>query len=171
MTEQTPVHLLTADDWQRYRDIRLRSLEINPEAFGGKHEVESLWSEDQWREQLQKFSPVVASRNGTDIAAMTIEVLEGDHGATCWIGGCWSDPGARGSGAFRALFNFVDQEADARGWNRQGLGVWRHNDSAIAAYKALGFDFAGEPMPSSSRPGLFYIHMIRDSLPLDTLHQ
>ena len=164
MTESMSVDLLRSDDWQRYRGIRLRSLEINPEAFGGSFEAESQLSESEWRTEIAKFVALVAVHEGTDVAVMTVEVLDGDHGTTCWIGGCWSDPTVRGKGAFRALFTYVDAHAAEFGWRRQGLGVWRDNDAAIAAYKALGFDFAGEPMPSSRKPGLFYIHMIRDSI-------
>ena len=164
MTESISVDLLRSDDWQRYRAIRLRSLEINPEAFGGSFEAESQWSESEWRTEMAKFVALVAVQDGTDVAVMTVEVLDGDHGTTCWIGGCWSDPVVRGKGAFRALFTYVDAHAAEFGWSKQGLGVWRHNDSAIAAYSALGFRFAGEPTESTRKPGLFYIHMIRDSI-------
>jgi RimJ/RimL family protein N-acetyltransferase len=164
MTESMSVDLLRPNDWQRYRAIRLRSLEINPEAFGGSFDAESQWSEVDWRTEMAKFVALVAVHDSADVAVMTVEVLDGDHGTTCWIGGCWSDPPVRGKGAFRALFTYVDAHAAEFGWRRQGLGVWRDNDAAIAAYKALGFDFAGEPMPSSRKPGLFYIHMIRDSI-------
>jgi len=164
MINSITVDLLRTEDWQRYRAIRLRSLEINPEAFGGSLEAESQWSESEWRTEMAKFVALVAVLDGADVAVMTVEVLDGDHGTTCWIGGCWSDPEVRGKGAFRALFTYVDAHAAERGWSKQGLGIWRHNDSAIAAYSALGFRVAGEPMPSSRKPGLFYIHMIRDSI-------
>jgi len=164
MTESMSVDLLRPNDWQRYRAIRLRSLEINPEAFGGSFDAESQWSEREWRTEMAKFVALVAVHDGTDVAVMTVEVLDGDHGTTCWIGGCWSDPVVRGRGAFRTLFTYVDAHAAEFGWSKQGLGVWRDNDSAIAAYSALGFRFAGEPMESTRKPGLFYIHMIRDSI-------
>ena len=164
MTESMSVDLLRPNDWQRYRAIRLRSLEINPEAFGGSFEAQSQWSETEWRTEMAKFVALVAVHDGTDVAVMTVEVLDGDHGTTCWIGGCWSDPVVRGRGAFRTLFTYVDAHAAEFGWSKQGLGVWRDNDSAIAAYSALGFRFAGEPMESTRKPGLFYIHMIRDSI-------
>ena len=90
-----------------------------------------------------------------------IEVLNGDHGATCWIGGCWTDPNFRGSGVMRALFNYIDLNGEGKGWQRQGLGVWIDNLPAIDAYKSLGFAFAGEKMPGS-REGKFFQHMIRD---------
>jgi len=164
MIEPISVDLLRSDDWQRYRAIRLRSLEINPEAFGGSFEAESQWSEVEWRTEMAKFVALVAVLDNADVAVMNVEVLDGDHGATCWIGGCWSDPAVRGKGAFRALFTYVDAHAAEFGWSKHGLGVWHDNDSAIAAYSALGFRFAGEPMESTRKPGLFYIHMIRDSI-------
>ena len=69
----------------------------------------------------------------------------------------------RGQGTFRALFNFVDQLCESKGWERAGLGVWADNFAAIAAYRALGFTEAGEKKPSERHPGRFYIHMVRES--------
>ena len=51
---------------------------------------------------------LIASVDGQDAAIMYIEVLEGDFGATCWIGGCWSDPAYRGKGLFSEMMKFVD---------------------------------------------------------------
>ena len=34
------VAILSSDQWQRLRDIRLRALKSNPEAFGPKYEEE-----------------------------------------------------------------------------------------------------------------------------------
>lgn len=158
------VDLLTRDQWQRLRDIRLRSLKESPDAFGGKFEIESTFTEDGWLDKIDKLDFLIASVNEVDIGLMSVEVLIGDHGATCWVGGCWSDPDYRGQGALRALFNFVDNHAIEQGWQRQGLGVWIDNYSAIAAYKAIGFIDAGHKQPSERQPGRFYIHMVRDSV-------
>ena len=86
------VSVIDASEWKRLRDIRLRALFTNPDAFGGKLESENLLTH-------------------------------------CWIGGCWSDPKYRGKGA----------------------------------YRALGFDYAGELQPSERSPGRFYVHMVRNS--------
>jgi ribosomal protein S18 acetylase RimI-like enzyme len=92
---------------------------------------------------------------------MSVEELDGDFGATCWIGGCWSDPEFRGIGLLREMFNFLD--AQDRDWKIQGLGVWIDNYSAIAAYEKLGFVKMGEDTPSTRQPGKFYQRMIRKS--------
>ena len=155
------VEIVDADQWARVRDIRLRSLKENPEAFGGTFEKESAEDEAAWREKFIKNEFLVASVDGADAAIMYIEVLEGDFGATCWIGGCWSDPAFRGKGLFSAMMRFVDSQE--RGWEVQGLGVWTDNHSAIAAYEKLGFVRMGEDTPSTRQPGKFYQRMIRKS--------
>lgn len=164
MSSQIKVELLSADQWQRLRDIRLRSLKESPHAFGGQLEVEGEFLENQWRNKFSTLDYLVASKNGVDIALMSVETFAGDHNATCWIGGCWSDPLYRGQGALRALFDYVDIRAKEKGWQRQGLGVWADNEGAIAAYRAIGFQKAGGNQASERQPGRFYIHMVRDSV-------
>ena len=161
MPQSVHVEIIDPDQWMRVRDIRLRSLQVNPEAFGGTFEKESIEDEATWREKFIKNDFLIASLDGHDAAIMYIEVLDGDFGATCWIGGCWSDPAYRGKGLFSAMMRFVDSQD--RGWDIQGLGVWTHNDSAIAAYKKLGFVKMGEDTPSTRQPGNFYQRMIRKS--------
>ena len=152
---------LSPDDWQRLRDLRLASLLDAPDAFGGNYERESAFTEAQWRETFEKLAYIAASIDGRDIAIMSVEPMRGDFGATCWIGGCWTDSTFRGKGVMRALFNYIDKHAKEKGWVRQGLGVWVDNLVAINSYKSLGFTFAGEKMPGS-REGKFFQHMVRD---------
>jgi RimJ/RimL family protein N-acetyltransferase len=161
MSHDIQCHELSADDWRRLKEIRLASLLESPEAFGGNHEKESAMSEDEWRQLFKKNSYLVASHNGEDIAMMFLEKLRGDFGATCWVGGCWSNPKFRGKGAVRAMFSFVDSVAEEKGWQIQGLGVFVLNKSAIAAYENLGFKAMGEPQESTRKPGSFYQRMIR----------
>jgi RimJ/RimL family protein N-acetyltransferase len=93
---------------------------------------------------------------------LSVEVLNGDFGATCWIGGCWSIPSFRGKGLMRAMFTYIDEQE--KDWKIQGLGVWTDNYNAIAAYEKLGFVKMGEDTESTRKPGLFYQRMIRKSL-------
>lgn len=162
MNSQLVVSLLSRGEWERLKSIRLRALKDNPEAFGADYkEVESRSRED-WLKDYNKEDYLVASINGVDVGMLYIEVLKGDHGATCWIGGCWTDSTFRGKGVMRALFNYIDKHAQAKGWIRQGLGVWVDNLGAINAYKSLGFTFAGEKIPGS-RAGKYFQHMVRDT--------
>jgi GNAT superfamily N-acetyltransferase len=162
MNKNVEVSLLGPDQWERLKKIRIRALKANPDAFGADlNEVETRSRED-WIRDYAKEDYLVASINGVDAGMLYIEVLNGDHGATCWIGGCWTDPTYRGKGAMRALFDFIDKNASQKNWMRQGLGVWTDNYTAIKAYESLGFAFVGEKMPGS-REGKFFQHMVRDS--------
>ena len=161
MSSKVLVSILKPDEWERLRSIRLRALKENPEAFDADlKEVESRSRED-WLKDYNKEDYLVASIDGVDVGMLYIEVLNGDHGATCWIGGCWTDPAFRGNGVMRALFDYIDNHAQEKGWIKQGLGVWVDNLVAINSYKSLGFTFAGEKMPGS-RVGKYFQHMIRD---------
>ena len=162
MSKKVEVTLLRQDEWERLSAIRIRALTENPEAFGANLAEVKKQSKEVWLKLYEKEDYLVASINGVDVGMLYIEVLKGDHGATCWIGGCWTDPNFRGNGVMRALFNYIDMHAQEKSWIRQGLGVWVDNLVAINAYKSLGFTFAGEKMPGS-RERKFFQHMVRDS--------
>jgi GNAT superfamily N-acetyltransferase len=161
MNNGVVVQEITANEWQRLRSFRLKSLEESPHAFGGTFEIESAEDEISWRSKFEKLDFLIASVDGVDGAVLSVEVLDGDFGATCWIGGCWSDPQFRGKGLMRALFTFIDQQE--KDWKIQGLGVWTDNFSAIAAYEKLGFVKMGDDTASTRQPGKFYQRMIRKS--------
>ena len=160
---QIKVELLNAEQWARARELRLASLRDSAHAFGGNLETESVQSESEWRAKFETLNYLVASVDGVDSAIMTVENLIGDFGATAWVGGCWTSPEFRGAGLLRAMFKFVDEHAQEKGWQRQGLGVWEDNYSAIAAYEKLDFVAMGEPKPSTRVANKFYIRMIRDA--------
>ena len=162
MSSQVVVELLEANEWQRLRSIRLQALADSEHAFGGTLEAESVEDENSWRNKFEKLDFLIASVDGVDAAMLSVEVLNGDFGATCWIGGCWSNPSFRGKGLMRAMFTYIDEQE--KDWKIQGLGVWTDNYNAIAAYEKLGFVKMGEDTESTRKPGLFYQRMIRKSL-------
>ena len=162
MKNEVVVQLISPNEWQRLRSIRLQALTESEHAFGGTLEAESIETETAWRAKFEKNDFLIASVDGVDGAMMYIEVLNGDFGATCWIGGCWSNPIFRGKGLMRAMFTYIDEQD--KDWKIQGLGVWTDNYNAIAAYEKLGFVKMGEDTESTRKPGLFYQRMIRKSM-------
>ena len=155
------IDIPSLEQWSRVRDVRLAALAANPEAFGSTYESEVVHSAATWQERMAASTFCVASISGTDVGVMSIEQVDGDFGATCWIGGCWVAPEVRGQGVMRAFMKFVDSQVPERNWSVQGLGVWQDNYSAIAAYERIGFVALGEPQPSTRQPGKFYQRMIR----------
>ena len=162
MSRDVVVELLAPDEWQRLRSIRLEALTDSGHAFGGTYEAESAEDESTWRLKFEKNDFLIASVNGKDAAMLYIEILKGDFGATCWIGGCWSNPKFRGKGLMRALFTYIDRQD--KDWKIQALGVFTDNFSAIAAYEKLGFVKMGDDTASTRKPGKFFQRMIRKSV-------
>jgi GNAT superfamily N-acetyltransferase len=162
MNNGVVVELISPNEWQRLRSIRLEALTESEHAFGGTLEIERAEDENAWRSKFEKLDFLIASVAGVDAALLSVEVLNGDFGATCWIGGCWSDPRFRGKGLMRAMFTFIDEQE--KDWKIQGLGVWTDNYSAIAAYEKLGFVKMGGDTASTRKPGMFYQRMIRKSV-------
>jgi GNAT superfamily N-acetyltransferase len=157
------VEELSTDQWQRLRALRLASLNESPEAFGGDPDAEEMWGESEWRAKFEQFTYVVGVIDDRDVAVLYVENLDGDFGATCWVGGCWVHPEFRGKGVMRRLIDYLDEHGSERGWSVQGLGVFADNDDAIASYEQIGFVRMGELQPSTRRPGRFFQRMIRDS--------
>jgi ribosomal protein S18 acetylase RimI-like enzyme len=157
------VEELHEDQWQRYRDIRLSALENDGHAFGGNLDSERQFTESEWRSKAKQYVALIAVINGVDVGMMTVENLNGDFGATCWVGSCWVDSDFRKHGALRSLFTYLDTHAFAKDWATQGLGVWVDNDSAIKAYEKLGFIQMGVKQESSRKAGMYYQRMIRKS--------
>lgn len=153
---------LVPDQWPRLRALRLASLNESPDAFGGDPDAEEMWGESEWRVKFEQFTYLVGVVDDRDIAVLSVENLEGDFGATCWVGGCWVHPEFRGQGVMRKMIGFLDDHSSERGWSVQGLGVFADNFDAIASYEKLGFVPMGEVQPSTRRCGRFYQRMIRD---------
>ena len=88
MNSGVVVQEIAANEWQRLRAIRLKALTESGHAFGGTFKTESAEDEASWRLKFEKNDFLIASVDGVDAAMLYIEVLKGDFGATCWIGGC-----------------------------------------------------------------------------------
>lgn len=162
-SNEIAVRVLSPDQWSDLKAIRLSSLRNNPESLEGDYATESEYSHEQWRELFKKCDWLIASINGEDVGLLNIEVLDGDFGATCWIGACWVDESARGKGVLPALFRYIDSQSLKRGWQKQGLGVLVANSRAIRAYEKLGFTKMGDEKQASLNPPTFYQRMIRES--------
>ena len=158
------IRVLQLEEWSILREMRLRTLTQSPQAFGGNLALESEWTPQQWQDQLKKFDYVVANISEENVGGLSIEILDGDFGATCWIGSCWVDEAFRGQGVLRSIISYVDSRAVEKNWQIQGLGVWVDNLSAIAAYEKLGFVATGPQIASSSKPGNHYQRMIRKKI-------
>jgi ribosomal protein S18 acetylase RimI-like enzyme len=134
------VRRLGPDDWEMFREIRLRSLADSPDAFGSTLEREQAFTEADWRQRLS--GPVYAV---TDPGPVAVGGLF-DDGGVLHVWGMWTDPAHRGRGhAHRILDALIAPDADAV------LDVNVTNQAARATYERYGFVATGHLEPL--RPG------------------
>ena len=134
------VRRLGPDDWEAFREIRLRSLADCPDAFGSTFAREDAFTEDDWR---QRVSGVVYAV--TDPGPVAVGGLF-DHDGIGQIWGMWTAPDHRRRGHARTILDAVTPLA-----SRVQLHVNTTNGDARLVYERYGFVGTGEVEPL--RPG------------------
>jgi RimJ/RimL family protein N-acetyltransferase len=142
------IRLLTPDDAEAYRAVRVRALTEHPDAFGRAiEEVETLAEitqrlgvRDEGRESfiLGAFEDRLVGVTGCS----RDRGLKHRHKALIW--GMYVAPEARTRGLGRRLL--LEAIARARTWpglEQLALGVGIHNAPARALYRACGFEVFG----------------------------
>lgn len=131
---------LGPDDWEDFRDVRLRSLADSPDAFCSTLAREHAFGEDDWRQRLG--GPVYVVDDPHPVAVGGIF----DNGGTPHVWGMWTDPAHRGRGhARRILDALIPPGTPAQ------LDVNVTNGSARRVYERYGFVGTGDVEPL--RPG------------------
>lgn len=136
----------TQEDWQAWRDVRLRALRADPEAFCSTYEREAAFTVADWKQRLAEPA-YLGWQDGTPVA------LGGgytDTPQTLQVVAMWTAPEGRGLGLGRRILSSVVD------WGRAAqldvrLQVTVGNDTARRLYESFGFVGTGETEPI--RPG------------------
>ncbi len=130
------------DEWEVFRDLRLRALREAPYAFGSRYDDWAEAPEERWRDRLANVSLNVVARMGGELVGMASGVVGSEDGAE--LISMWVDPAARGSGVAGKLIGAVVEWALADGRSTY-LMVRTENARAISAYARAGFVDLGIP--------------------------
>lgn len=142
------IRLARPDDWERVRDIRLRSLADTPNAYGSTIELEAAYGQPEWVAWIEGWegaTNVMYLADDADGASvgMAVGSREGDE-QDAHLYAMWVDPAWRTRGVGSRLVHEV------LGWGRSWgsrwviLGVTESNDGAARFYERLGFADTGE---------------------------
>ena len=136
----------TPDEWQRWREVRLRALAADPDAFGSRLEVERDWTEEQWRQRLADGRDLFAVVDGAAVATAGWFVREPGWGDVVAM---WVAPEWRSRGLGRLVLSAVVEEVRAAGLR---VRLWvADGNPARRLYEHAGFVPTGEQAPI--RPG------------------
>jgi ribosomal protein S18 acetylase RimI-like enzyme len=147
-TRSMSIRRVTKADWQAFRQLRLRALTADPDAFG-ETLVEALGlTDDEWQARADPPDGVVFLADGNDgPVAMAMGGPAPGRPDTAGLYGMWVAPEMRGQGLGPALIDAVEDWARSAGYASIGLGVTVGNVPAIRLYKKQGFDDIGDRHP------------------------
>lgn len=141
------LRVITADDWEAFREVRLRALADSPDAFAVTLAEATAQPEPVWRERAAGPNPVVLAFSGDRPVAMGGLYAPADS-ADAFVWGMWVEPESRGHGVGARLLEGLLDRARARADDRTVLlHVTEGNDGARHLYVAHGFVATGEWEP------------------------
>ena len=127
----------TPDDWHVVRDLRLLSLETDPESFGSTHAREVTYDEDKWRSRTENTFLAWVDGEAVGLAA-------GVWGQEAEVVSLWVAPAHRGAGLGAQLIEAVGQRAAELGATTVTLWVADGNPGARRVYERLRFRTTGQ---------------------------
>jgi GNAT superfamily N-acetyltransferase len=149
------VRLVTAEDWEIYRDIRLAALRETPSAFAATYAGEAAFTTQEWLARIAGRSTFLAFLPEVDQRPIGLAGAFQETPGEAELVSMWVDQRARGRGVGEAL---IDTVAD---WARteteaSTLHLWvtDSNHSASRLYERYGFKPTGERQPLPSDPAL-----------------
>ena len=130
---------VSPDDWEKFRDIRLKGLQTDPQAFGGTFESESAEDESYWKDRFSNPERCfyAAEEGNAYIATAGSKKIAEDN----WmIMAVYTLLEFRGKNISQELINRVIDEAKNSGAKKVSLMVNLQQEAAINLYKKMGFE-------------------------------
>ncbi len=140
---------LSPDDWQEYRDLRLRALKEDPEAFSSTYAEAALLPEGRWKSRLldaQKGerSWLCFARERGKLVGMIGAFIDDGAPGTATIVSVYVPIEERGKGISGRLMEWVLKELSRNAsLKRANLAVNKAQLPAIGLYERFGFQCVG----------------------------
>jgi ribosomal protein S18 acetylase RimI-like enzyme len=128
-------------DWEAVRNVRLRSLREEPDAYASEYQTEARFDPDLWKHRLATASSYLAFDDDHVLVGIATGLDTGD-GET-YVVGMYVAPEARGSGCAHQLLDAIAELAVRRQGKRLVLEVTESNIRATRFYRSYGFVATG----------------------------
>jgi ribosomal protein S18 acetylase RimI-like enzyme len=142
-------------DWEAVRDIRLRSLREEPDAYASDYLTETRFEPDAWKQRLATAASQLAFDDDHALVGIATGLDTGD--GDTYVVGMYVAPAARGSGCAQQLLDAIVELAVRRQRKRLVLEVADSNVRAIRFYRSYGFVATGRRRSLGRDPGIIEI--------------
>jgi GNAT superfamily N-acetyltransferase len=133
------VNRMTEDDWERLREIRLKALAHDPDAFGSSLQRETGFKESHWRMRLRASPSFLATLDDEVVGLVGLIQEPAAPVGERHLVALWVAPERRRRGVGQALIAAAEEWA--RSDKATALSVWHveDNEPARALYEHCGF--------------------------------
>jgi ribosomal protein S18 acetylase RimI-like enzyme len=132
------IKILSSEDWQKLRDIRLFGLKSDPHAFGGSFDEEIHRQEPDWRKRLENPDRVFAAVEENNVFISLAGALKDEEGNWMLVA-VYTLPEVRGKGHAQNLTKLVIEEVKKKGAQSIRLMVNVDQADAVRVYEKTGF--------------------------------
>jgi ribosomal protein S18 acetylase RimI-like enzyme len=156
------IRSVRADEWRRWRDVRLRMLREEASAFGTRWEDASRDPDARWQAWVDEAARgetrtlFVAEREGRWVGVVGGFVRIDP--AEAQLISMWVDPSARGHGIAERLIRSLADWAGSKGCERVFLFTQETNVRAQRLYERAGFRPTGERERMPRRRGFKLVY-------------
>lgn len=138
------IESLTPEDWELFKSLRLEMLSRSPAAFGSNFDRESGFCEQEWRDFLRAFHPIVVKFGGQIAGTAGYLRPFEEEPFRVKIVSMYVRPSFRREGLGRRLLKEIvlriREETEAE---EVTLSVYRQNRQAFELYQSAGFQVCG----------------------------
>ncbi|HEX5449428.1 MAG TPA: GNAT family N-acetyltransferase [Gaiellaceae bacterium] len=148
------IRRVESNDWESLRDVRLRSLASDPDAFLQTLEQAQTFPDEHWQERARPSDDQVTfvHENDGTFGGMVSAFVTDDEPEISYLVGMWVAPELRGSGVAPELVARVVAWSRERGLARVILSVEGSNLRAAGLYEKCGFAELAEQPPLPYEP-------------------
>ena|SRR5215211_885667 len=125
------------EDWEVVRDIRLRMLREEPDAYASEYQTEAHFEPSLWKQRLATAASYLAFDDDQALVGIATGLETGD--GDTYVVGMYVAPETRGSGCAHQLLDAIADLASRRHGKRLVLEVADSNIRAARSYRSYGF--------------------------------
>jgi ribosomal protein S18 acetylase RimI-like enzyme len=132
------IDLIKKDEYLRFKEIRIRSLKEDPNAFGTTAEQALSWPIESWISQTSNIPTFIAKEGLIDLGVVRV-ASDQENVNVVWIISMWVDQKGRGKGIGKKLLEEAILWSKRNGYSLIKLDVADFNTAAIKLYEKMGF--------------------------------
>lgn len=151
------IRLAQESDWEAIRDIRLRSLREEPDAYASDYQTEARFEPDLWKQRIETASSYLAFNDDHDLVGIATGLETGD--GDTYVVGMYVAPEARRLGCAHQLLDAISDLAVRRQGRRLLLEVAESNIRAARTYRSYGFVETGRRRTLDRDPSITEIEL------------